>query len=294
MDCAKIIQATQDYIAQNLSEPLSAQDLAGRVGFSHYYFCKLFSFYTGMPVMEYIRRMRLAHAANEICAGKRILDVALECGFESHGGFSKAFKKIYSYSPEEYRRRVGNHRPPAPNPLKNAEKDCATVMPRATIVERTGFYIAGIILRTSPDMRSVSSTPAVWSNTDLLEQENKIYAAARPKEHGEYYISFPVAKETFRLVAAVKIADPEEVESSLYVDYIEGGLYAVFSLPPVFGNSDAFASSVTRAWHYIYEEWLPASDYVIDQARLDYEFYDERCHGDGPYSMDIYIPISKK
>ena len=92
MDCAKIIQETQDYIAQNLFEPLSAEALAGRVGFSHYYFCKLFSFYTGMPVMEYIRRARLAHAAHEICAGKRILDVAVECGFESHGGFSKAFK----------------------------------------------------------------------------------------------------------------------------------------------------------------------------------------------------------
>ena len=184
MDCAKIIQETQDYIAQNLFEPLSAEALAGRVGFSHYYFCKLFSFYTGMPVMEYIRRARLAHAAHEICAGKRILDVAVECGFESHGGFSKAFKKVYSYSPEEYRRRVGNHRPPAPNPLKNAEKDSAAVTPTANIVEKSAFYIAGVILRTSPDMRSVSFTPAIWSSTDLLEKENKIYATAMPKEHG--------------------------------------------------------------------------------------------------------------
>ena len=294
MDCAKIIQETQDYIAQNLFEPLSAEALAGRVGFSHYYFCKLFSFYTGMPVMEYIRRARLAHAAHEICAGKRILDVALECGFESHGGFSKAFKKIYSYSPEEYRRRAGRHRPPAPNPLKNVEKDFAVATPKATVLEKEGFYIAGIILRTSPDINSVSSTPAVWSSTDLWELENKIYATAMPEAHGEYYVAFPVAKETFRLVAAVKITDPEDVSPSLYVDYIEGGLYAVFSLPPVFGNSDAFATAVTQAWRYIYEEWLPASDYSIDQARLDYEFYDERCHGDGPYSMDIYIPITKR
>ena len=293
MHYQKIINQTVDFITKNLSSPLSSKMLAQRAGFSTYQFCKIFLFYVGMPIMEYIRRARLARAAYDICAGKRIIDVALEYGFESHSGFSKAFKKVYSYSPEKYRQRVGSHRPPAPNPLVNLEKNKTSDPPTVTITEREGFYIAGVIIRTSPHLSGASSMPAVWNSVDLLEAENKLYAQARPTEHGEYYLSFPVKDETFRYVAGVRIDSVENIDNRLYIDFVEGGLYAIFSLAPVFGTADDFALSITDAWRYIYEEWLPGSDYQLDQSRLDFEFYDERCHGNGPYSMSIYVPIIK-
>ena len=294
MDYKNIINETTEFITKNLLETLSSEMLAQRAGFSTYHFSKLFSFYEGMPIMEYVRRARLARAAHDICAGRRIIDVALEYGFESHSGFSKAFKRVYSYSPEEYRQRVGTHRPPAPNPLVNTEKIQGESAPTVRITEREGFYIAGIILRTSPELSGASSMPAVWNSIDLSEIENRIYADAMPKEHGEYYLSFPVKGETFRYVAGVRISAVEDVDDGLYLDFVEGGLYAVFSLAPVFGSPDEFARSVSGAWKYIYESWLPTSEYRLDQTRLDYEFYDERCHGTGPYSMDIYVPITKK
>ena len=294
MSCRDIIIDATEYISDNLTSDLSIESLAKRAGYSTYHFSKLFSFYVGMPVMEYVRRTRLFRAASDICAGRKIIDVAMDYGFESHSGFSKAFKKIYAYSPEEYRKRASTHRPPAPNPLKDIEKKMHGFIPKCEIVEKEGFYIAGVILRTSPDLRGAHDAPAVWYSLDLKETENRIYAKAMPKEHGEYYISFPVREETFRLVSAVRINSPEDIEEGLYVDWVEGGLYAVFSLSPVFGDRDEFAEAITFAWKYIYEVWMRDSEYSIDQERLDYEFYDERCHGDGPYSMDICIPIIKK
>ena len=289
MDSREIIEKSAAYIESHLKEPLSVDLLAERAGFSPYYFCRLFSLYMDMPVMEYVRRRRLTKGATEICEGRRILDVAMDYGFESHNGFSKAFRKVYGYSPDEYRRRVSPHRPIAPNPL-TGQKGELSVQPKVRVEQRDGFYVAGMVIRTSPELTSIAQQPAIWQNHWLPEKENKIYAAARPKEHGEYYISFPVETGLYRLVTSVKVEDPVSVEDVLYVDWVPPGLYGIFSTPPTEGD---FAQSVMDTWHYIFEQWLPNSSYDLAPNGLDYEFYDERCHG-APYSMDICIPLVPK
>ena len=288
MDSREIIKASAAYIDAHLKEPLCVELLASMAGFSPYYYCRLFSLYLEMPVMEYVRRRRLAYAAGEICGGKRILDVAMDYGFESHNGFTKAFRKIYGYAPDEYRRRVSPHRPIAPNPLAGQKN--LSVYPKVRVEQRAGFYIAGMVIRTSPEITSIARQPAVWQNNWLSEKENKVYAMARPREHGEYYISFPVETGLFRLVTCVKVDDPEAVEDGLYVDWVPPGLYGIFSTPP---TEERFAEMVMDTWRYIFEVWLPNSDCALNPQGLDYEFYDERCHG-APYSMDICIPLIPK
>ena len=218
MDSREIIRASAAYIEQHLKDPLSVDGLAAMAGFSPYYYCRLFSLYMDMPVMEYVRRRRLSHAAKDICEGKRILDAAMDYGFESHNGFSKAFRKVYGFSPDEYRRRVSPHRPIAPNPL-TGQNVTFSVNPQVHIEHRNGFYIAGMVLQTSETVSSIAQQPAVWDRMWLAEQDNKIYALARPKEHGEYYLSFPVETGLFRLVTGVKVEDLDEVDESLYVDW---------------------------------------------------------------------------
>lgn len=289
MDSREIIQASAAYIDQHLKEPLSVELLAEQAGFSPYYYCRLFSLYMDMSVMEYVRRRRLTYAASEICAGKRILDAAMDYGFESHNGFSKAFRKVYGYSPDEYRRRVSPHRPIAPNPLAGQKAELS-IQPQVRIEHRDGFYVAGMVIMTSSEISSIAQQPALWKRIWLAEQDNRIYAMARPKQHGEYYISFPVQTGLFRLITGVKVEDPEAVEDGLYVDWVPPGLYGIFSAPPTEGD---LAQSVMDTWRYILEKWLPESDYTLAPNGLDYEFYDERCHG-APYSMDICIPLVKK
>jgi len=292
MESSEILAGSIAYIEQHLREELTVELLADMAGFSPYYFCRLFTLHAGMPVMEYIRRRRLAFAASDICAGKRILDVAFDYGFESHAGFAKAFRKVYGYSPDTYRRRVGPHRPAAPNPLKDLPRTEQPFVPTVQLRSQPGFYIAGTVLRTSAELSSIAQQPALWNRMQIQEEENRIYAMASPTRHGEYYLSFPVGQSLFRLVTGVRVEDPAELEGGLYVDWVPPGFYGVFSPPPVFGDRDAFAEAVIRTWRYIYDTWLPGSGWQPDSAGLDYEYYDERCHGDGPYTMDVCIPLS--
>ena len=290
----EMIRKITDFIEAHLEEELTVSALAKEAGFSPYHFCRLFVIYTGIPVMEYVRRRRLTRAVEDILSGRRIADTAADYGFATHSGFDKAFKKVYGYAPDEFCKRVSPHHPPAPNPLV---KMIATELPKEPVCRmehRDRFYIAGVILRTAADLKSVRELPALWKDYTVYDVDSIVYSRACPKEHGEYNLCFPVGDGLFRHVNGVKIDSPDSVENGLYIDVVPAACYAVFSTPPVTGTPEDFVRRITETWKYIYDIWFPSSGYEADTEGRDFEFYDERSHGNGPYSMEIWIPVKQK
>jgi len=78
--------------------------LAEVASLSLFYFQRLFTKLVKKPVREYVKLRRLAHAS-KILKNKdyRILDIALNYGFNSHETFTKAFKNAYGITSSEYR-----------------------------------------------------------------------------------------------------------------------------------------------------------------------------------------------
>ena len=55
---------------------------------------------------SYIRKRRIAQAAEELLSGARnILDIALDYRFQSHEAFSRSFKKACGLTPGGYRKK---------------------------------------------------------------------------------------------------------------------------------------------------------------------------------------------
>jgi len=96
------LQKCLDYIDANLQAELNMQELADLVGFSPYYFCRLFSSIVGMPVSAYITKRRLKFAIYAIQNGTKITNAALAYGFDTHAGFYKAFCREFGCSPSKY------------------------------------------------------------------------------------------------------------------------------------------------------------------------------------------------
>lgn len=87
------------YIEKNINKPITAEDIAKNAGYSLYYFSRVFKKQMGLSIMEYVKERRLIKASEEIANGKKIIDVALDCGYQSHSGFTKAFKNKFGFSP---------------------------------------------------------------------------------------------------------------------------------------------------------------------------------------------------
>lgn len=98
------IQKSVDYIEDYLAEEIKIEILANIAALSPFYFQRLFSRLVRKPVYEYIKLRRLARATSMLQDKEaRIVDIALEFGFSSHGNFTRAFKEAFHITPDEYR-----------------------------------------------------------------------------------------------------------------------------------------------------------------------------------------------
>ena len=106
------VQRMQDYIGEHLEEEITLSDLARASLFSPWHSYRLFRQYTGMTPAAYIRSLRLSQSAMRLKSGNyRVTDAALDFGFDSIDGYTRAFSRKFGRNPSEYTRE------PVPIPL---------------------------------------------------------------------------------------------------------------------------------------------------------------------------------
>lgn len=297
MEYIEFIQKTIDYIEDNIFNKITVQELAKIAGFSTYHYYKVFNSFVGIPVMEYVTRRKLQYAVYELSNGKRILDIALNYGFETNAGFTKAFKKCFGYAPNYYRLHAPKSYPQKINLKKIKENKTGGVIMEPRIINREDFKIVGYEFKTTLRNNAHSrDIPAFWDECNIEGKEKKLYDTQKPPRHGEYGICVNTNIDTdeFSYILGVEVDNFDYAEEEMYKLEVPNATYAVFTTPAVV--EDDFVKSIQGTWKYILEEWFPNSGYEIDDSKLDFEFYDERCH---PWqfdklSMNIYIPINKR
>lgn len=98
-----------EYIEMHLDESIGLNDVSRETGYSYYYMTRLFSSVLGEPAGRYISRRRLYKASEKLLyTDRRVIDIALESGFESSEAFSRAFKAVFGSRIQESGYRFGN------------------------------------------------------------------------------------------------------------------------------------------------------------------------------------------
>ncbi len=104
---SQIVANAIEFVKTNSVSPqISVETVAEQAGFTPNYFNKVFTMHTGFSIMKYVRFERLRKAAEMLRnTDKDIIDIALNCGYESHEGFIRSFKQQYDLTPSEYREK---------------------------------------------------------------------------------------------------------------------------------------------------------------------------------------------
>lgn len=98
------IQYLQDYIQNNLKEPLRIQDLSKIMGINQQYFKTQFKNTFDISVHEYIKTERLNKAMAFIQnTNESLSSIALKVGYSSISSFSQAFKNHFGQNPLHYK-----------------------------------------------------------------------------------------------------------------------------------------------------------------------------------------------
>ena len=95
-----------DYIRLNYQKKITNQQLSSDVGLNESYFCHFFKQMMHTTPVEYINHFRI-NMASELLKNTdaKVLDIALECGFENFSYFINIFKKYMYCTPSEYRKK---------------------------------------------------------------------------------------------------------------------------------------------------------------------------------------------
>lgn len=107
-----ILDKVLAYVDAHIHEKINLYDVSNIVGYSPFYFSKLFSEAMGMPVTGYIRIRKLQHAIVSLLEGHKVLDVALLYAFDSHEGFTRAFTQLFGSTPSTVKKHLTSYAVP--------------------------------------------------------------------------------------------------------------------------------------------------------------------------------------
>jgi len=102
----KKLQRALKYARRNPGKNVLLSNLAAETGQSLFHAHRTLRAVLGETPKQFTLRLRVDRAAAALISSQAlILDIALDCGFESHEAFCRAFRRRFRMSPSDYRKR---------------------------------------------------------------------------------------------------------------------------------------------------------------------------------------------
>ncbi|WP_298257988.1 AraC family transcriptional regulator [uncultured Litoreibacter sp.] len=261
------VQASLELIEADLSKTLTINWVASQVGVSPFHFQRKFTQDIGETVAGYIRSRRLEAAAKLLLAPERtsLIEIALDCGFQTHSAFTRAFSRHFGITPKQFaagsgkilQQSVGSSRPfLKPVPTAELALSVDTLhMPKLWLLSR---HQAG------------TKNGSFFADSASIAHDLKQLIAERPAnllslcgafKTGPREFSDPTAIGNFGGLFDRK---PTSAWGNLH-DSIDAGEWAAISHT---GRYDR----LHMTWNKALQSWLPRSGYQLRNDWM-FEFY---------------------
>lgn len=269
------------YMEAHLKDDMSMEEIAGEACVSNFYFQKAFSILCGYTVSEYIRFRRLSLAGSELIAtDQKIIDIAMEYGYDSPDSFTKAFTRFHGVTPTVVRRERAMIKSFAPLKIQFALKGGLIMNYR--IVEKEAFTLVGISRRFCYDT-AFSEIPGFWDQM-CGKGVCGMYGVCIDDKEG---------KNDFKYLIADNYQPWKDLPEGLETCVIPRQTWAVFSCKGPLPK--ALQEVNTR----IFSEWLPNNNMYEIAGNHNIEMYSSpeglaKGTADEEYYSEIWIPVRKK
>lgn len=275
-----------DYIEQHLDKKISVHDIAAASHYSTYHYSRVFKALVGDTPKEYLRKRRLTLAAKRLLTEEcGILDIAIECQFDSQEAFTRAFKTMFKMTPAQYRKINEPFRLLYKTPIDQSELDFLqhSVSMEPEIIQLPAMKIVGIANRYSDGDLSL---PKLWSG--FRPYRNNIPNRVGSDFFGIYESYQENEDETeFVYICSAQVSSFDDVPEGMISRELSAQTYARFSHKgPI--------NKLEESLKYIWGSWLPKSKYEYND-RPDFELLPNDYNGASEESvMFLHIPIQER
>lgn len=103
-----IVETVSDYLEKNYEHEITSADIEKITRYRYSYVCDIFKQQTGGTIKQFLEEIRLKKAT-ELLKGTswKIYEISERCGYKNSYYFNRVFKRKYSCTPQEYRKRIG-------------------------------------------------------------------------------------------------------------------------------------------------------------------------------------------
>lgn len=265
------------YIEEHLAEALEINEIASKAYVSSFYFQKIFHVLCGFTVGEYIRNRRLTLAAQQLCStDTKVIDIALQYGYDSPDSFARAFTKFHGVSPSAAREKGCKLNSFAPLKIRLTLE--GGTMLEYRIAEKAQFTVMGKSRKFHAET-SYKEIPAFWQE-HMESGENKIVC-------GMYGVCIDGDGKEFDYLIADNYIPWNEVPEGYETKVIPAGTWAIF---PCHGALPKALQDVnTKIW----SEWLPSCKAYKLAGNYNIEMYTPFHENPDEDYSEIWIPIEK-
>ena len=256
MDYILRVSKAINFIEQMMPITADLKDIAEKANMSPYHFHKVFTSITGETVGKYCQKRRLTLAAQRLLnTDLKILDIALEHGYDSQGTFGRAFKEFYGVTPSEFRKKTKNYPIVCTQPLSISDlKHRGRLSKNPEIVKKDRQLLVGI--EKTVCVRTTNSVD-LWKEFFLRENEIN-YVCENKNYYGvsEHIKITKLTEETpFTKFCGVNVDKIMDVPEGMKGKLIPSRKYAVFTHYGPYEN-------INKSFYYIYCVWLPKTDFI--------------------------------
>jgi AraC-like DNA-binding protein len=118
-DKISAVQRMQEYIVAHIDDEIIADELWRIAGYSKHHAIRIFKGETQKTPFEYHRALRLTKAAQNLRdSDSKVIDIALNSGFDSYDGFTRAFARQFDITPLKYHQETPPVRYFTHNPIQ--------------------------------------------------------------------------------------------------------------------------------------------------------------------------------
>ncbi|AOT69913.1 AraC family transcriptional regulator [Geosporobacter ferrireducens] len=285
------IEACINYIENNIHRKISLDDIALYVGVSKYYLHRMFKALTGESIIEYVQARKLSASINELAnTNMRMLDIALEYGFDHEQSYIRAFKKKFGYTPLKARTEqisieikekmnindiLSVHNSIIYKPFYIFKQKFNLIGKKYKILSRSGDNIANMHGRDffyhhSHEIRNGVNPQVYFGYTDWSEYND-----------GHIYY-----------IPSIQVADVRHIPEGMTSVHIPPHKYVVFRFVGFFRPDDIKGRQVGRLLVHLYRKWIVNSGFQSADT-FRFEYIDTRRANDNYCELDIYQPIKE-
>jgi len=271
-----------DYIERHLQEDLSVECLCQVAHFSKFHFHRQFAKFCGVSVSRYIQLLRLKQASQQLVRQRqrKIIDIALDSGFETPESFSRAFKQLFGQTPTAFRcspdwdtwgRQFCFKTPDRTDHMD--VKIITTPTIKVAVLEHRASpaHLTDSILRFIEWRKSTTLSPVLTSQTFGIAYDD-------PETTEPDAFRFDICGS---ITADEVPANPQGVIQK----EIPGGRCAVVRH---LGSTDRIGESV----YYLFRNWLPGSGEELRNFPVYFEYLNVSAEvPEADKETDVYLPL---